>query len=240
MSGWSRSPARTQRIRWSSPSGWPHALRLSGRPAAVVSLHDYVRPASLRFEHGHRDDYSYRHGWFDYPALLREVVTALRERRQWLPRRGTRPPTVRRVHPSSRPARPGAPDRRPMLHGRGLDPDVVVQLTLSRGALERRTRPENLWTIDPLLAHDAAIDAPADIVVPLRPPRPPGDIGRAVKHDDGPHPIGHGPSWTEYQALGRRPQFSRPSYSGKSCASLETRARSAGTSASAPWPARSR
>lgn len=141
-------------------------LRLSGRPAAVVSLHDYVRPASLRFEHGHRDDYSYRHGWFDYPALLREVVTALRERRQWLPRLWDEA-ADRSARASVVEAGPGQVllIAGPMLHGRGLDPDVVVQLTLSRGALERRTRPENLWTIDPLLAHDAAIDAPADIVV---------------------------------------------------------------------------
>lgn len=141
-------------------------LRLSGRPAAVVSLHDYVRPASLRFEHGHRDDYSYRHGWFDYPALLREVVTALRERRQWLPRLWDEA-ADRSARASVVEAGPGQVLllAGPMLHGRGLDPDVVVQLTLSRGALERRTQPENLWTIDPLLEHDAENDGPVDIVV---------------------------------------------------------------------------
>lgn len=144
-------------------------LRLSGRPAAVVSLHDYVRPASLRLEHGHRDESSYRTGWFDYSALCREVVTALRERRQWLPRlwdesadRSARAPVVD--------AEPGQVLllAGPMIHGRDLHADVVVRLSLSRGALERRTPPADRWTIEPLLAHDAdAEDVPdaTDIVV---------------------------------------------------------------------------
>lgn len=141
-------------------------LRLCGRPAAVVSLHDYVRPASLRLEHGHRDDHSYRTGWFDYPALQREVVTALRERRQWLPRlwdeaadRSARASVVEAGHGQV------LLIAGPMLHGRDLGTDVVVRLMLSRGTLERRTPPDDRWTIEPLLEHDAANAAAADIVV---------------------------------------------------------------------------
>lgn len=141
-------------------------LQLSGRPAAVVSLHDYVRPASLRLEHGHHDDYSFRTGWFDYPALQREVVTALRERRRWLPRLWDES-TDRSARASTLDAGPGQVLllAGPMLHGRGLGTDLVVRLVLSRSALERRTPPDDLWTVDPLLAHDAAHDAAADIVV---------------------------------------------------------------------------
>jgi len=141
-------------------------LRLSGRPAAVVALHDYVRPASLRLEHGHRDDYSYRTGWFDYPALQREVVTALRERRRWLPRLWDES-TDRSARASVLEAGPGQVllIAGPMLHGRELGTDVVVRLMLSRSALERRTPSADRWTIDALLAHDAAHDAAADIVV---------------------------------------------------------------------------
>ncbi|MFC9517774.1 hypothetical protein ACFTSD_18775 [Nocardiaceae bacterium NPDC056970] len=141
-------------------------LRLSGRPAAVVSLHDYVRPASLRFEHGHRDDHSYRTGWFDYPALQREVVTALRERRQWLPRLWDEA-TDRSARASVLDAGPGQVVliAGPMLHGRDLGTDVVVRLMHSRSALERRTPPDDRWTIDPLLEHDAANDSAADVLV---------------------------------------------------------------------------
>ncbi|RVW10566.1 hypothetical protein EGT67_05220 [Prescottella agglutinans] len=141
-------------------------LRLSGRPAAVVALHDYVRPASLRLEHGHRDDDSYRTGWFDYPALKREVVTALRERRQWLPRLWDES-TDRSARASVLEAGPGQVllIAGPMLHGRELGTDVVVRLMLSRSALERRTPSADRWTIDALLTHDAAHDAAADIVV---------------------------------------------------------------------------
>ncbi|MCA1004328.1 hypothetical protein LCL87_01215 [Rhodococcus hoagii] len=141
-------------------------LRLSGRPAAVVSLHDFVRPASLRLEHGRRDDYSYRTGWFDYPALQREVVTALRERRRWLPRLWEEA-TDRSARASVVEAGPGQVVllAGPMLHGRDLGTDVVVRLMLSRSALERRTASDDLWTIDPLLEHDSASDTAADIMV---------------------------------------------------------------------------
>lgn len=62
-----------------------------------------------------------------------------------------------------------------MLLGRGLDFDVTVVLTMSRAALERRTRPEDHWTIDAVLEH-AVLDhsgADADVLVrydhPTRP-----------------------------------------------------------------------
>lgn len=155
-------------------------LRLSGRPAAVVSLHEYVRPASLRFEHGHRDGYSYRTGWFDYPALHREVVVALRERRQWLPRLWDES-TDRSARASILDAGPGQVLllAGPMLHGRELGTDVVVRLMLSVNALRRRTAPDDLWTIDPLLAHDAANDATVDMWVRYdHPDRPAVSDGR--------------------------------------------------------------
>lgn len=62
------------------------ALESRDRPSAVVSLHDYVRPASLRYEFGHEDALSYRTIWFDYRALDREVITAARTKRAFLPK----------------------------------------------------------------------------------------------------------------------------------------------------------
>ncbi|UYP20719.1 hypothetical protein OED52_09480 [Rhodococcus sp. Z13] len=139
-------------------------LRGRGRPADVVDLHDYVRPASLRFEHGRTDPHSYRWEWFDYDALDREVLRSFRERGRWLPRLWDES-TDRsaRVRP-----RPAADDQvlivaGPMLLGRGLGFDLSVTLVMSRGALDRRTGEPERWTIPVLLDHDAETEA--DLVV---------------------------------------------------------------------------
>ncbi|MEE2031975.1 nucleoside/nucleotide kinase family protein [Rhodococcus chondri] len=139
-------------------------LRVAGRAADVVSLHDFVRPASLRLEHGHTDPASYRWDWFDYGALDREVVRALHDRHRWLPRLWDED-----CDRSARAQRIEAPAGQvlvvagPMLLGRGLSFDLTVQLRMSRAALERRTSDVHRWTIAPLLEHDASADA--DIVV---------------------------------------------------------------------------
>jgi len=138
-------------------------LRLRGRATDVVALHDFVRPASVRLEHGRTDPDSYRHGWFDYDALDREVLRSLRERGRWLPRLWDED-TDRSAREHSR----EAADAQilvvagPMLLGRGLAFDLTIALTMSRGALERRTRPEDRWTVDPLLTH---VCTDADVLV---------------------------------------------------------------------------
>jgi hypothetical protein len=112
-------------------------LRTRGRACATVSLHDYVRPASLRLEFG-RDEMSYRTAWFDYAGLNREVLQALREHNRWLP-------ALWDEH-TDRSARAAivsaAPETivlvaGPMLSGRGLPFDLTVELRLSEGALRR-------------------------------------------------------------------------------------------------------
>lgn len=139
-------------------------LRVAGRAADIVSLHDFVRPASLRLERGHSDPDSYRWDWFDYDALDREVVRALHDQQRWLPRMWDE--TRDR---SARAQRIDAPQGQvlvvagPMLHGRGLVFDLTVHLAMSRAALKRRTSDTDRWTVDPLLEHDAT--AEADIVV---------------------------------------------------------------------------
>ncbi|MFR9769529.1 hypothetical protein [Nocardia sp. SC052] len=132
------------------------ALRDAGRSAHVVSLHDYVRPASLRMEFGRTDEMSYRTAWFDYAALRREVVEALREHGRWLPAlwdeaadRSARA-AIRTAPPATTVVVAG-----PMLAGRHLDADLILRLELSEAALRRRTPPEAQWTIPALLRHDA-------------------------------------------------------------------------------------
>ncbi|MEU2037700.1 hypothetical protein [Nocardia niwae] len=132
------------------------ALRDAGRSADVVSLHDYVRPASLRMEFGRTDEMSYRTAWFDYAALRREVIDALRGHGRWLPAlwdeaadRSARA-AIRTAPPATTLVVAG-----PMLAGRHLDADVTLRLDLSEAALHRRTPPEAQWTIPALLRHDA-------------------------------------------------------------------------------------
>src|SRR5687767_609684 len=53
------------------------ALRIRGRSSLVVGTEGFLRPASLRFEYGHEDVEAYYNGWFDTPALWREVFGPL-------------------------------------------------------------------------------------------------------------------------------------------------------------------
>ncbi|MFI9409237.1 hypothetical protein [Nocardia gamkensis] len=132
------------------------ALREAGRSADVVSLHDYVRPASLRMEFGRTDEMSYRTAWFDYAALRREVIDALRGHGRWLPSlwdeaadRSARA-AIRTAPPATTIVLAG-----PMLAGRHLDADLSLRLDLSEPALRRRTAADAQWTIPALLRHDA-------------------------------------------------------------------------------------
>ncbi|MEU4340666.1 hypothetical protein AB0H00_05240 [Nocardia sp. NPDC023852] len=131
------------------------ALHDTGRSAAVVSVHDYVRPAALRMEFGRTDEMSYRTAWFDFAALRREVVDALRDHGRWLPAlwdeasdRSARA-TIRTAPPETTIVIAG-----PMLSGRQLDADLTVRLDMSEAALRRGTPPEAEWTIPALLRHD--------------------------------------------------------------------------------------
>lgn len=140
-------------------------IRLRGRPGAVVWLHDFVRPASVRLEFG-RDEMAYRAGWFDYAALDREVLQALRGPGRWLPalwdEAGDRSARAAMIT-----ARPGTVVvvAGPMLLGRGLDFDVTVRLHLSEAALRRRTGSEEQWTVPALLDHERDHPQPADFEV---------------------------------------------------------------------------
>lgn len=138
--------------------------RSQGRPAAVVDLHDYVRPASIRFEYSRTDELSYRTLWFDYDALSREVIAPLRPggRGHFLPRLWNEA-TDRSARAHSVPA---SPDQivliaGPMLIGRSLDADVSVHLRLSATALQRRTDPADRWTCQPLSTYYDSVDRPA-------------------------------------------------------------------------------
>ncbi|MBU3065036.1 hypothetical protein KO481_26335 [Nocardia sp. NEAU-G5] len=144
-------------------AGVADRIRAQGRQCGVVSLHDYVRPASLRLEYG-RDEMSYRTAWFDYSGLNREVLQALREHGRWLPALWNED-----TDRSARATPISATDDTvvliagPMLLGRGLSFDLTVELRLSEGAL-RRTDAED-FTVEALLRHRRNHPESPDILV---------------------------------------------------------------------------
>ena len=143
-------------------------IRSSGRSCEVIDLHDYVRPASLRFEYSKNDELTYRTAWFDFDAVDREVVAPLRAggRGRFLPRlwdeATDRSARARLVD--------AAPDQvlviaGPTILGRIDDAAVTVHLKLSEGALRRRTPVEASWTIPPILTYYADTGFEPDFTV---------------------------------------------------------------------------
>lgn len=142
-------------------------LAARGRSAEVVSLHDFVRPASLRMEYGRDDEWSYRTAWFDYEAVRREILDAVRPSGRWLPalwdeqRDRSARAAVRTAQADLVLVLAG-----PMLLGRGLDFDLTVRLELSEQAALRRTPSDQHWTLPALRDH--AADNPEDATWTLR------------------------------------------------------------------------
>jgi len=149
-------------------------LRLRGRAVVRVSAGDFLRPASLRFEHGRTDPDVFYDEWLDEAGLMREVLAPLR------------PGGSGRVLPA---LWDGAADRAArtpyvtlppggvllldgtLLLGRGLPFDLSVHLWLSPGALERKTAPEDRWTLPAYARYEE--ERVADLVVRVdHPDRP--------------------------------------------------------------------
>ncbi|MDA3627941.1 uridine kinase [Saccharopolyspora sp. WRP15-2] len=125
-------------------------LRTRGREVVRVRMADYLRPASLRLEHGHHDPDSYYESWYDLRGLTREVLDPLSDsgNGRVLPAlwdaEADRSPRLPRVQ---------LPDRAvaivdgPLLLGAGLPFDFTVHLWLPEAALHRRTPEPDRWTL---------------------------------------------------------------------------------------------
>lgn len=163
------------------------AAAADGRSATVVDLHDFVRPASLRFEYSRTDELTYRTTWFDFDALDREVVSPMLPggRGRFLPRlwdeESDRSARARLVE--------AAPDHLvlvagPTVLGRVPSAAVTVHLLLSEGALRRRTPDPEQWTIAPILQYYRDNTVEPDITVrwdhPDRPAMVTGSVSRAA------------------------------------------------------------
>jgi hypothetical protein len=151
-------------------------LRLRGREVVRVSAGDFLRPASLRFEHGRTDPDVFYDEWLDSAALGREVLHPLE------------PGGSGRVLPAlwdraaDRALRAGYVTLKPggvllldgaLLLGRGMPFDLTVHLWLSPGALRRKV--EDHWTLPAYARYEREVDPThaADLVVRVdHPDRP--------------------------------------------------------------------
>jgi len=125
-------------------------LKVKGRPVVRVHTHDYLRPASLRYEHGRTNPDVFHDEWLDVSGLLREVFDP------------TEPGGTGRVLPALWNA---ATDRAyradyvqlaeggvvlldgSLLLGRWLPFDLTVHLHMSAAARARRTSDADRWTL---------------------------------------------------------------------------------------------
>ncbi|MFD7309313.1 uridine kinase [Promicromonospora sp. NPDC059942] len=149
-------------------------LEAVGRPVARVGVSGFLRPRSLRLEHGREDPDSLLDGWIDVAALNREVLTRVVERGEYLP--SLRDPETDRA---TRAAYVGAgPGTVVVLDGalsigRGLDADVAVHLAIKPATLRRRTPPEEEWAIPAYERYDREIEGVPDLLVRVDHPEHP-------------------------------------------------------------------
>ncbi|QFY11801.1 uridine kinase [Nonomuraea phyllanthi] len=160
-------------------------LRVRGRPVLRVSAGDFLRPASLRLEHGRTDPDAFYEDWLDVKALAREVLEPLD------------PGGPGRVLPRLWDSRIDRAYRTPyeelppggvlivdgtLLLGRGLAFEVSVHLWLSAGALERGTPEDERWRLPAYERYEreARPRRSADVVVRADHPARP-----ALLEDDG-------------------------------------------------------
>jgi hypothetical protein len=153
------------------------ALRVSGRPALRVRAGDFLRPASLRLEHGRTDPDELLTGWLDVGGLLREVLGPAGPGGSGhvLPRlwdsRVDRAYRAERVELATTGVVlvDGS-----LLLGRGLPAELTVHLRMSPAALGRRLDAQWHWALPAYARYDAEYDpAGADVLVlvddPARP-----------------------------------------------------------------------
>ncbi|WDZ82550.1 uridine kinase [Micromonospora cathayae] len=153
-------------------------LRAAGRAVLHVRTTDFLRPASIRLEHGRTNPDAYYEGWYDEQGLRREVLDP------------AGPAGGGDLLPSLWDARTDRASRAgyvhlppggvvlvsgPLLLGGALPFDVTVHLALSPAALRRRTDPDQEWTLPAFIryAEEVVPDSFADVVVRVDDPRHP-------------------------------------------------------------------
>jgi hypothetical protein len=151
-------------------------LRLRGRAALRVSARDFLRPASLRFEHGRTNPDARYTDWLDLGALRREVLDPLSGGGS-----GEILPSLWDAERdrATRAARVPVPEGGvvlldgELLLGAGLAFDLAVHLWLSPAALRRRV--PDAWAVPAYERYEEEVDPSslADVVVRVDDPRHP-------------------------------------------------------------------
>ncbi|MCH0562722.1 MULTISPECIES: uridine kinase [unclassified Streptomyces] len=158
------------------------SLRLRGRASRAVGAHGFLRPASLRLEHGRQDVEAYYDGWFDTGALWREVFGPLEPGGDGRILPDLRDPDTDRATRSPYVQLP--PGGVLLLHGpfllRHWFPfDLSVHVLLSPAALRRRTPEPDHWTLPACARYERETDpaGTADVLVRADDPRHPAWSG---------------------------------------------------------------
>jgi hypothetical protein len=153
-------------------------LRLRGRPVLRASSTWFLRPASLRFEHGRTDPDAFYDDWLDLAALRRELLDPLGPggSGRYLPTLWD-PATDRatRAQYESTPAGAVLILDGTLLLGRGLPLDLTVHLRLSAGARKRRTDEADQWMLPAYDRYEREADPErtADVLIRFDDPRHP-------------------------------------------------------------------
>ncbi|WP_421740850.1 uridine kinase [Cellulomonas sp.] len=158
-------------------------LRAAGRAVVRVHAEDFLRPASVRFEHGRHDADSFLEDRLDVGALGREVLDPFAASGRYLPTLWDA-----RTDRATRAGYEQAPDRAvlvldgSLLLGRWLDAELTVHLTVRRATLERRVAADDRWTLPAFARYDEETEPTqvADVVVHVDDPRRPAIEERAL------------------------------------------------------------
>jgi uridine kinase len=120
-------------------------LRALGRAVQRVSTEDFLRPASVRLEHGRTDSYSYRHDWFDLAGLQREVLDPALDGKVLPSLWNAATDRASRAEYVDVPENGVVLVDGTLLLDRRLPAELTVHLWLSPGALQRKTAEQ--WTL---------------------------------------------------------------------------------------------
>jgi len=143
-------------------------LRALGRAVQRVSLEDFLRPASVRLEHGRTDSYSYRHDWFDFGGLQREVLDPAMDGKVLPSLWNAATDRASRAEYVDLPENGIVLVDGTLMLDRWLPAELTVHLWLSPGALKRKTAEE--WTLPAFDDYEPA----ADLLVRYDHPERPG------------------------------------------------------------------
>jgi hypothetical protein len=131
-------------------------LRSLGRTVQRVSIQDFLRPASVRLEHGRPDPYSYRPDWFDYKGPQREVLDPALDGKVLPSLWNAATDRASRAEYVDLPENAVVLVNGTLMLDRRLPAELTVHLWLSPGALRRKTAEE--WTLPAFDDYDPVAD----------------------------------------------------------------------------------